>query len=92
MSSDSKMLPTARPTTDLVRYVKQALPGETKFARVNGYSIGYKAYGEGPLLVMCHGGEADHRMFYPVVLPLSRWFRVCVYDQRDCGSTTGGNG
>ena len=41
--------------------------------------------GDGPALVMLHGGMADHRAAWPVVAPLAGRFRVVTPDQRGSG-------
>jgi pimeloyl-ACP methyl ester carboxylesterase len=41
--------------------------------------------GDGPALVMLHGGMADHRAAWPVVAPLAGRLRVVTPDQRGSG-------
>jgi pimeloyl-ACP methyl ester carboxylesterase len=41
--------------------------------------------GDGPALVMLHGGMADHRAVWPVVASLAGRFRVVTPDQRGSG-------
>ena len=43
--------------------------------------------GEGPVVVMLHGGMADHRAAYPFVAPLSERYRIIVPDQRGSGKS-----
>ena len=43
--------------------------------------------GEGPVVVMLHGGMADHRAALPFVAPLSERYRIIVPDQRGSGKS-----
>ncbi|MDB6000238.1 MAG: hypothetical protein JWP52_1937, partial [Rhizobacter sp.] len=45
--------------------------------------------GNGPPLLLIHGGEASHRMFDAMAPLLAPHFTVIAYDQRDCGDTEG---
>jgi pimeloyl-ACP methyl ester carboxylesterase len=53
----------------------------------NGTTISFKRRGEGPLLLLLHGAEADHSMFDAFGEELSQHFTVIAYDQRDSGDT-----
>jgi 3-oxoadipate enol-lactonase len=53
----------------------------------NGISTSFKRSGEGPLLLLLHGAEADHSMFDAFGAALAPNFTVIAYDQRDCGGT-----
>ena len=44
--------------------------------------------GEGPVVVMLHGGLADHRAMRPMVAPLDGAFRVITPDVRGSGRST----
>ena len=58
---------------------RAALPG--------GVEIAYATTGEGPPLLLVHGGEADHSMFDAFVPHLAPRFACVAYDQRDSGGT-----
>jgi 3-oxoadipate enol-lactonase len=58
-----------------------------KTVTANGIEIAYELQGSGPLLVLCHGGEADHRNFFNLAPLLAKHFTVVAYDQRDTGQT-----
>src|SRR5690348_11789639 len=49
--------------------------------------IAYERAGEGPLLLLMHGAEANRQMFAALVPLLAPHFTVVAYDQRDCGDT-----
>lgn len=51
-------------------------------------STAYVRSGDGPPLVLIHGGEADHTMFSGLRGHLEKQFTVIAYDQRDSGKTT----
>jgi pimeloyl-ACP methyl ester carboxylesterase len=55
------------------------------FVQVGDGEIYYEMAGEGPDLVMIHGGWIDHRMWAPQVTALSSDFRVLCYDVRGHG-------
>jgi pimeloyl-ACP methyl ester carboxylesterase len=52
-------------------------------------TIAYEIQGQGPLLVMCHGGEGDRLSDNHFKPRLQDQFTVLTYDQRDCGDTRG---
>lgn len=56
--------------------------------RINGADLTYAEQGSGPLMVVVHGEDADHRAFLPHVAELSAVFRVVAYDQRNLGKAT----
>ncbi len=60
---------------------------------VSGESVGtaFRQTGNGPLLLLIHGAEADHTMFLGLMNALAGNFSVVAYDQRDSGSTENGN-
>lgn len=64
---------------------------EVKFAGANGTRTAYRARGQGPLLVMIHGAEADSTMFEALMDALATDFTVVAYDQRDSGQTENGD-
>ncbi|GGC61190.1 alpha/beta fold hydrolase [Chelatococcus reniformis] len=57
----------------------------------NGISTFYTRTGDGPPLVLLHGGEADHHMFDALTAELAPHLTVIAYDQRDCGATRNGS-
>ena len=64
---------------------------EIAFATWEGVRTAYRKVGEGPLLFLIHGGEADHTMFTGLMQALAGGFTVVAYDQRDSGQTENGN-
>lgn len=57
------------------------------FLEVNGARIRYEEKGEGPPLVLAHGGWTGLEAWGANVNDLSEHFRVVVYDRRDCGQS-----
>lgn len=57
------------------------------YALVGEVKVAYTSAGDGPPLILLHGGEGDHSMFDGVRERLGRRFRTVAYDQRDCGSS-----
>jgi pimeloyl-ACP methyl ester carboxylesterase len=53
----------------------------------NGTTIAFAQSGEGPPLLLLHGGEANHSMFDAFGALLAPHFTVIAYDQRDAGGT-----
>lgn len=60
------------------------------FAEADGVRTAYRQQGEGPLLLLIHGAEADHTMFLGLMEELAADFTVVAYDQRDSGRTANG--
>ncbi|HEV7890326.1 MAG TPA: alpha/beta fold hydrolase [Pyrinomonadaceae bacterium] len=58
---------------------------ESGFAEVNGARLYYEAMGEGPAVVLVHGGLVDSRLWDAQMKPLSKHFRVVRYDLRGFG-------
>jgi 3-oxoadipate enol-lactonase len=56
-----------------------AIPGDIALA--------YARSGEGPPLILMHGGEADHTQYDALTPYLTPHFTVIAYSQRDCGAT-----
>lgn len=52
-----------------------------------GVELAYAMTGEGPPLVLMHGGEADHTQYAGLVPHLSGRLACIAYDQRDSGQT-----
>jgi pimeloyl-ACP methyl ester carboxylesterase len=61
-----------------------------RLVAANGIESACEITGAGPPLVLCHGGEADHRNFYNFAPLLAEQFTVIAYDQRDTGQTRNG--
>jgi len=59
------------------------------FTQTNEIETFYEVHGEGPPLVLIHGGLVDHRMWQPQVEPFSNRYRVITYDMRGHGQTGG---
>jgi pimeloyl-ACP methyl ester carboxylesterase len=53
----------------------------------SGVEIAYEITGEGPPLLLMHGGEADHRQYNAFIPHLAPRFACIAYDQRDSGQT-----
>jgi len=58
-------------------------------AEVNGARLWYDEAGDGPAVVLVHGGLGDSRLWEPEVEPLAERFRVVRYDMRFYGRSTG---
>lgn len=61
---------------------------QTKFADVGQLRVSYQVAGEGPPLILLHGGEGDSGMFREIMPHLAKSFLTIAYDQRGCGGTT----
>ena len=68
-------------------YARPQAGGGSGFAEVNGTRLYYEAAGEGPAVVLVHGGLVDHRLWDDQMKPLSRRFRVVRYDLRGYGKS-----
>ena len=68
----------------------KARPVQILSVDVDGIRTAYREVGQGPLLVLIHGAEADHTMFLGLMDALASGYTVVAYDQRDSGET--GNG
>jgi pimeloyl-ACP methyl ester carboxylesterase len=53
--------------------------------RANGISLNYRSLGSGPPLVLIHGFACGLRMWARQIGPLSKHFRLILYDQRGHG-------
>lgn len=58
-------------------------------AEVNGARLWYEEAGEGPAVVLVHGGLGDARLWEPQFAPLAERFRTIRFDQRFFGRSTG---
>src|SRR5580704_13198519 len=56
-------------------------------ARINGIELYYEIYGEGPALVLAHGGGGNHLSWWQNVPVLSRSFRCVTFDHRGFGAS-----
>src|SRR6266404_7319125 len=57
------------------------------YAAVEGVDLYYETYGEGPVLVLLHGGGSNRVVWWRQVPALSQRFRVVIYDQRGFGQS-----
>jgi pimeloyl-ACP methyl ester carboxylesterase len=55
---------------------------------VNGARLYYEVHGEGVPLVLSHGGWTDTNHWLPNAGPLSRHWRVVLWDRRGCGRSS----
>ena len=60
-----------------------------EFIELRGTTTAYEVTGSGPALLMLHGAEGSRRQFAAVLPELADRYTVIIYDQRDCGDTTG---
>jgi pimeloyl-ACP methyl ester carboxylesterase len=58
---------------------------DTGTAAINGTQLYYEAAGQGPPVVLLHGGNLDRRVWDAQFLPLARDHRVVRYDLRGLG-------
>jgi 3-oxoadipate enol-lactonase len=58
-------------------------------AEVNGARLWYEQAGEGPAVVLVHGGLGDAHLWEPQFGPLAERFRTIRFDQRFFGRSTG---
>ena len=56
-------------------------------ARVNGIELYYEVHGEGPALVLAHGGGGSHLSWWQNVPVLARKFRCVTFDHRGFGAS-----
>ena len=61
--------------------------GVSGFAEVNGTRLYYESRGEGPAVVLLHGGLNDSRLWDEQMRPLSKRHRVVRYDLRGFGKS-----
>lgn len=54
-------------------------------AKINGIELYYEVHGEGPALVLAHGGGGSHLSWWQQVPVLSRKFRCVTFDHRGFG-------
>jgi len=56
-------------------------------ARINGIELYYEAHGEGPALILAHGGGGNHLSWWQNVPVLARRFRCITFDHRGFGAS-----
>ena len=56
-------------------------------ARINGIELYYEVHGEGPALVLAHGGGGSHLSWWQNVPALARRFRCVTFDHRGFGAS-----
>ncbi|MDB5818189.1 MAG: hypothetical protein JWQ11_1829 [Rhizobacter sp.] len=60
-----------------------------RFIEAGGVQTACEVEGNGPPLLMLHGGEGSRRQFNIIRPDLTDRYTVITYDQRDCGDTIG---
>ena len=55
--------------------------------KINGIDLYYEVHGEGPALVLAHGGGGNHLSWWQQVPELSRQFRCVTFDHRGFGDS-----
>jgi len=65
-----------------------AYPMQEGYVDAGGVLLYYKAFGQGPPLVVVHGGPgASHDYFLPYLVPLARRHRLVFLDERGSGKS-----
>ena len=54
---------------------------------IDGSHLAFESAGQGPAVVFCHAGIADHRMWAHQAAALANSYRVVVYDWRGVGAS-----
>jgi proline iminopeptidase len=63
-------------------------PIQEGYVDANGVLIYYKSFGQGPPLLIVHGGPgASHDYFLPHLIPLARNYRLIFMDERGSGKS-----
>lgn len=57
------------------------------FAKINGIELYYETHGDGPALVLAHGGGGNHLSWWQQVPVLSKTHRVITFDHRSFGQS-----
>ena len=57
------------------------------FAQINGIDLYYEVHGNGPALVLAHGGGGSHLSWWQQVPELSKTYRVITFDHRSFGQS-----
>ena len=55
------------------------------YANINGTSLYYEEYGQGPAVILTPGGRVDCNGLRPMAALLSPHCRVIIHDRRNCG-------
>ena len=55
------------------------------FANINGIELYYEVHGEGPALVLAHGGGGSHLSWWQQVPEFSQTYKVITFDHRSFG-------
>ncbi|RIY03817.1 alpha/beta fold hydrolase [Aureimonas flava] len=66
----------------------EPVPIQTGFAAVNGIELFFRVYGEGPPILMIHGGLSDSRVWRAQLATLSEHHSVIVADSRGQGRSS----
>ena len=56
-------------------------------AHINGIELYYEVHGEGPALVLAHGGGGNHLSWWQQVPALAKHYRCITFDHRGFGSS-----
>lgn len=56
-------------------------------ARINGIEVYYEVHGDGPALVLAHGGGGSHLSWWQNVPVMARRFRCVTFDHRGFGAS-----
>jgi 3-oxoadipate enol-lactonase len=59
----------------------------TEFVQIGGIRLAYEVHGDGPWVVLAHGGGLDRRMWRPQVPALAERYRVVAFDFRGQGES-----
>jgi len=57
------------------------------FAKINGIDLYYEVHGDGPALVLAHGGGGSHLSWWQQVPEFSRRYKVITFDHRSFGNS-----
>jgi pimeloyl-ACP methyl ester carboxylesterase len=57
------------------------------FAKINGINLYYEVHGDGPALVLAHGGGGSHLSWWQQVPELSKTYTVITFDHRSFGQS-----
>jgi 3-oxoadipate enol-lactonase len=57
------------------------------FAKVNGIDLYYEVHGDGPALVLAHGGGGSHLSWWQQVPEFSKTYKVITFDHRSFGQS-----
>ncbi|MBI3303264.1 MAG: alpha/beta hydrolase [Deltaproteobacteria bacterium] len=57
------------------------------FAKINGIDLYYEAHGNGPALVLAHGGGGSHLSWWQQVPEFSKTYKVITFDHRSFGQS-----